>query len=295
VERLSSNNQVTISELIHRGTLALAGVSPSARLDSEVLLGHLLGFTKTQLLTRGDAECSQEVIAHFSAFVERRQRGEPVAYITGEREFWGLSFQVSPAVLVPRPESELIVEEALAFVGSARSIRCVDLGVGSGCLSIALAVELQKQRCDVRCIGVDISHEALRVAAANAQRHGVDGRISYHHGEWLDGVKDRKGSFDLIIANPPYIDPAEEVPLDLSFEPREALFADEHGLKDVRVIIESASSMLRPGGLLLVEVGAGKRQALQGLLAPFEPQYDISLIGDDSSADRFTVVRLVRR
>ena len=295
MEKLSSSNQVTIGELIHRGALALAGVSVSARLDSEVLLGYLLGFSRTQLITRGDAPCGSEVVAHFSALLERRQRGEPVAYITGEREFWGLSFEVSPAVLVPRPESELLVEEALAFVGSGRSVRFVDLGVGSGCLSIALAVELRKHRCDVRCVGVDISHEALAKAKANAKRHGVDGCITYSHGDWFEGIKNFKPPYDLILANPPYIDPSEQVPIELSFEPRGALFAEEQGLKDVKIIIERAAVMLRTGGLLLVEVGAGKRAALRELLPSFESLYDISLLGDDSAEDRFTVIRLVRR
>lgn len=295
MERQSSNSDVTVSELVHRGALALAGVSASARLDSEVLLGHLLGLNRTQILTRGDVSCSPEVVAHFSALLERRQRGEPVAYIVGEREFWGLPFEVSPAVLVPRPESELLIEEALAFVGSSRSLRFVDLGVGSGCLSIALTVELQKQRCDVRCVGVDISHDALRLATANAKKHGVDKRVTYAHGDWFDGVKDFKPPYDLILANPPYIDPAEQTPIELSFEPRSALFSEERGLRDVRIILERATAMLRSGGLLLVEVGAGKRAALRELLPLFDQHYDISLLGDDSADDRFSVIRLVRR
>ncbi len=295
MEKRSSNNHSTIGELLHRGSLALAGVSSSARLDSEVLLGHLLGYSRTQLIIHATSPCKPEVIAHFSALIERRQRGEPVAYITGEREFWGLSFAVSPSVLVPRPESELLVEEALAFVGSAPSLRFLDLGVGSGCLSIALAVELLKRRCDVRCVGVDISREALAVAEANARRHDVHTRITYAHGNWFEGVKEIQSPYDLILANPPYIDPAEQVPLELSFEPQGALFAEERGLRDVRMILEQSSSRLRSGGLLLVEVGAGKRESLKDLLPTFESQYEISLLGDDSSEDRFTVVRLVRR
>lgn len=295
MEKQSSSNQTTIGELIHRGSLALAGVSSSARLDSEVLLGHLLGFDRTQLIINSNQPCSPDVVAHFSALVERRQRGEPIAYITGEREFWGLSFQVSPSVLVPRPESELIVEEALSFVGSTRAIRFIDLGVGSGCLSIALAAELMKQRCDVRCVGVDISTDALRVAEMNAKRLGVGDRIKYVHGDWFEGVKDFKPPYDLIIANPPYIDPAEQVPIELSFEPRGALFADDQGLRDVKIILERSASMLRSGGLLLIEVGAGKRHHLQPVLSSFESVYDIALLGDESEDDRFTVIKLVKR
>lgn len=295
MERPSSNNQPTIGEVIHRGSLALAGVSSSARLDSEVLLGYLLGYSRTKLIVNSTTPCKPEVVAHFSALIERRQRGEPVAYITGEREFWGLSFAVSPSVLVPRPESELIVEEALAFAESASSLRFVDLGVGSGCLSIAIVVELVKQRCDVRCVGVDISQEALAVAEANARRHDAHNRITYAHGNWFDGVKEDKAPYDLILANPPYIDPAEQVPIELSFEPRGALFAEERGMRDVRLILEQSSSRLRRGGLLLIEVGAGKRSALGEVLSTFEDRYEFSLLGDDSEHDRFTVVRLVRR
>jgi release factor glutamine methyltransferase len=234
-------------------------------------------------------------MAHFLAFIERRQRGEPTAYITGVREFWGLSFHVSPSVLVPRPESEVVIEESLAFAANKKSLRFVDLGVGSGCLSIALTSELLKHKCDAHCVGVDISEDALEVAQANAKRLGVGGHITYVQGNWFDGIKDSKTTFDLIIANPPYIDPSEVVPIELSFEPRMALFADECGLKDVRVIIEQAAAKLRAGGLLLVEVGAGKRALLKEFLPAFESTYDISLLGDDSPEDRFTVIKLIRR
>lgn len=292
---LSNNNEVTIGDLIHRGASALAGTSSSARLDSEVLLGHVLGCTRTQLIIRGGEVCKPETVAHFSAFIERRQRGEPTSYITGEREFWGLSFKVSPAVLVPRPESELIVEEALAFAGNSKSIRCVDLGVGSGCLSIAIVSELMKRKCDVRCVGIDMSGDALAIAELNAKRLGVGERIHFIRANWLEGARDLKPPFDLIVANPPYIDPAEQVPVELSFEPRGALFADEHGLRDVRCILEQSASILRTGGLLLIEVGAGKRQLMERLLPSFGELYAAEYIGDDSPEDRFTVIRLIRR
>lgn len=295
MEKLSSNNDTTIGELIHRGSLALAGTSSSARLDSEVLLGHLLGYSRTQLVVNSQEPCAPEVAAHFSAFIERRQRGEPTSYITGEREFWGLSFHVSPAVLIPRPESELIVEEALAFVGNNKTLRFIDLGVGSGCLSIALAAELLKRRCDVRCMGVDISEAALKVAATNAKQHGVGDRIAYLRGDWFDRVQDFKPPYDLIIANPPYIDPAEQVPIELSFEPSGALFAEDYGLREVVHIIKKSGAMLRPGGMLLVEVGAGKRGLLRTLLPTFEPTYHFEYLGDSSDADRFTVLKLIRK
>lgn len=295
MEKRSSSSAPTIGDLVHRGSLALAGVSSSARLDSEVLLGHLLGYSRTQLIVNSTTPCTSEVVAHFSALIERRQRGEPVAYITGEREFWGLSFAVSPAVLVPRPESELLIEEALTFVGKKQTLRFVDLGVGSGCLSIALVVELMRRRCDVRCVGIDISYEALQVAQSNAKRHDVHKQITYAQGNWFQGMQEIKPPYDLIIANPPYIDPEEQVPLDLSFEPRGALFAEERGLRDVREILDQSSLRLRSGGLLLVEVGAGKRAALRELLPAFESHYEFSLLGDESDEDRFTVVRGVRR
>ena len=295
MEKLSSSSELTIGELLRRGAVALEGTSASARLDSEVLLGYLLAKSRTQLLVYCDQKVSGDDASRFGELVERRRRGEPIAYITGEREFWGLSFRVAPGVLVPRPESELLIEEALVFAAGQERVRFLDLGVGSGCLSIAIISELTRRGVDVQGVGVDLSQEALAAAARNAELHGVADRLKLTRGDWFKGIDNKTPPFDLIIANPPYIDPNESVPVELSFEPRGALFAEERGLKDARLILEQSGEWLRVGGMLVCEVGAGKRGLLEPILGNLEARYHISLLGDDSPHDRFTVLRLIRR
>ena len=295
MEKRSSSSEATIGELSRRGTVALEGISASARLDSELLLGHLLSKSRTQLLVYCDQKVSDEVASRFGELVERRRLGEPIAYITGEREFWGLSFRVVPGVLVPRPESELLIEEALVFAAGQKRLRFLDLGVGSGCLSIALIRELTRRGVDVKGVGIDLSPEALAVAARNAELHGVVDRLKLTQSDWFGGIDNQTPPFDLIIANPPYIDPNESVPVELSFEPRGALFAEERGLKDARLILEQSGEWLRRDGMILCEVGAGKRQLLNPILRNLEARYHISLLGDDSPHDRFTVLRLIPR
>ncbi len=294
---MSSNetDKHTVGDILHRGAITVSSVSSSARLDSELFLASVMGVSRTVLLVNSDREISPENIEKFRVLIERRKQGEPAAYILGCREFWGLDFQVNRSVLVPRPDSELIVEEALKFVGDSTLLKFVDLGVGSGCLSIALVSELVKKSCDVRCVGVDISDAALTVAQMNAKKLGVSERISYVLGSWFDRRDQFDPPYDLIVANPPYVDRAEKVPVDLSYEPAGALFAEEHGLREARIIIEQSVQMLRPGGALFLEVGAGKRARLPSLLEPFDQSFETSYLGDDTPLDRFTVLRMIRR
>ncbi len=295
---MSSNDDLetlTVGNVLHRGALSVANVSSSARLDSELLLASVLGVSRTMLLVNSDKMLPPPVVDTFAGLIERRKKGEPTAYILGHREFWGLEFSVNPSVLVPRPDSELIVEEALKFAGECKELSFVDLGVGSGCLSIAIVSDLLKRQCDVQCLAVDLSSAALTVAEMNAKKLGVAARIRFVRGNWFEKREDFNPPYDLIVANPPYVDRSETVPVDLSFEPQGALFADEHGLLEARKIVEQSVEMLRPGGVLLLEVGAGKRERLSDMLAPLIGHYDIELLGDDSPLDRFTVVKLVRR
>ncbi len=294
---MSSNESErhTVGDILHRGSITVSAVSSSARLDSELLLANVMGVSRTILLVNSDREISPENIEKFRGLIERRKQGEPTAYILGYREFWGLEFKVNRSVLVPRPDSELIVEEALKFVGDSKTLTCVDLGVGSGCLSIALVSELVRKGCDARCVGVDISDAALSVAQMNAKKLGVSERIAYVLGSWFDRRDQFDPPYDLIVANPPYVDRAEKVPVDLSYEPAGALFAEEHGLREARIIIEQSVDMLRPGGALFLEVGAGKRQRLPGLLEPFAQSFETAYLGDDTALDRFTVLKMIRR
>ncbi len=278
-----------LGELLRHGEDVLQATSSSARLDSEVLLACVLGTSRTKLLVALRDECSEEVATQFLRDISRRAAGEPVAYITGYKEFWGLLCSVSPAVLVPRPESELIVERALALLESIPAPRILDLGTGSGCLVVAISRELcDRGERQFHCDAVDRSAQALAVARSNAERHGVGHYISWVESDWFSNREALSPPYDLIIANPPYVDPAEDTPKELSFEPREALFSEDQGLRDVKSIISTAFEFLNPRGVLLVEVGAGKRGALIPFLDTMKLSY--RFLGDDSVADNFTIV-----
>ncbi len=292
MERSASSN-TTIGEAVRDAERALAGSSGSARLDSELLMAHALEGSRTDVIVRLNDRCPVEVQRRFQEMIERRKTGEPFAYIVGEREFWGLPFEVSPVVLVPRPESELLVETALELCAGLATPRIVDLGTGSGCLVIALLSELLKRPGVVpQAVAVDISADALVVAERNAVRHGVREHITFVQSDWFDRSDAFKPPYDLVLANPPYIDPQDQVPVELSYEPRSALFADEGGLREVRRICAQTATMVAPGGVLLCEVGAGKRAALMKANNWFDPQWQVSLLGDDDSMDRFTVLKV---
>ena len=302
--RVPFNSSATLAELIASGAEELFGVSSSPRLDSEVLLCFVLNISKSSLLTRLREHCPVVEINRFEVAISRRKLGEPVAYITGEREFWGISFQVSPAVLVPRPETELVVERAVSFLRQLPTkgvvpIRFIDLGTGSGCIAISILIELKRLGfTHVSCDAVDLSVEALSVAEDNAKRLGVNDQIRFIRGSWFSSLSEVEVStppYDCIVANPPYIDRSEVTPVELSFEPQSALFSGDGGLGDVAEILASGAAYLKAGGLMLCEVGAGKRAILPPILEPYRPDFDLALLGDDSSADRFTVLSLLKR
>jgi release factor glutamine methyltransferase len=257
-------------------------------------MAHALGGSRTDAIVRMRERCPVDVQQRFEEMVRRRAAGEPCAYIVGEREFWGLQFEVSPAVLVPRPESELLVEKALELCASLSTPRIVDLGTGSGCLIIALLSELVKKPGVVpTAVAVDISAEALAVAERNAERHGVRKYITFVQSDWFGRAEAFEPPYDVVLANPPYIDPQEQVPVELSFEPCGALFAEEEGLREVRRVCSQTARVVVPGGVLLCEVGAGKRAALREGYGLFNPAWQVSFLGDEAAADRFTVLKVV--
>jgi release factor glutamine methyltransferase len=243
-----------------REALVHGGVSPSdAPLDAEILARHVLGWDRTTLVTRGRETPPADFAARFDDLIQRRLRHEPVAQITGHREFWSLDFEITADVLVPRPETELIVEIALEQADRNKPIRIADIGTGSGCLAIALAVELP----DSRVTATDISPAALAVAERNASRHGVRNRIEFLRTSLLEGLT---GPFELIVSNPPYVSDDEALPPDVAeYEPRAALFAGPDGLDVLRRLIGHASSLLVPGGSMVVEFGFGQAEAVQAL------------------------------
>ncbi len=247
-----------LSDWLGWAAAALSG-GDSPRLDAEVLLCELLGCNRAALVIRADDVLTTELALRYAALIERRQLGEPVAYLTGRREFWSLDLQVSPAVLIPRPDTELLVEWALEWLRGTAAPRIADLGTGSGAIALALASE----RPDAAVVAVDLSADALSQAAHNARLLGLE-RVDFRLGDWLAPLAGE--SFDLIVSNPPYV--AEQDPhlSDLRFEPRRALTAGVDGLADLCRIAAEAPGHLKPGAALLLEHGAEQGEAVRALL-----------------------------
>lgn len=282
----------SVGEALRDGEKALGATSTSARLDAELLLSRALALSRTQLLSRLRDDCPTDFLHVYRALIERRRAGEPVAYIVGEREFFGRRFMVTPSVLIPRPESELLVEEALRVVAGKTRVSFLDLGTGSGCLAATLVLELARRGVAAQGVAVDISADALVVAQSNAQALGAVERISFVETSWLSQPERLSPPFDIIVANPPYVDPSEPLPPELAFEPRGALYSEDSGLRDAREILRTAPPLLAAGGVLLLEVGAGKREPLSRCPEIVALGANASLLGDDSHQDRFTVVKV---
>lgn len=233
-----------------------AGMAPSdATLDADVLVRHVLGWDRATLLLRRDEPLPPAAAAAFEALVARRTTREPVAYLTGTREFYGRDFHVSPAVLIPRPETELIVDAVLARTTPDAARAVADVCTGSGILAVTLACE----RPRVEVVATDLSAEALAVARRNANAHGVADRIAFVEGDLLLPVP---GAFDVIVANPPYVparDAATLAPDVRVFEPGIALFGGEDGLAVVERLVVQAVARLAPGGIFVMEFGAGQQ------------------------------------
>lgn len=249
----------TLGDLLQRAA-ELAPVSANPRLDLELLLCAGTGCARTLLYARPETELTAAQERDFESLFARRLGGEPMAYILGEREFWSLTLRVSPATLIPRPETELLVELALELVTESRA-EALDLGTGSGAIALALAHE----RPQWRVTGIDRSAAALAVAEANRAAYALD-NVRLRAGDWLSGETQR---YHLIVANPPYVDPADPrlERGDVRFEPRAALVAAEQGLADLRAIAAAAPDHLLPGGWLLLEHGAAQGAAVRALCA----------------------------
>lgn len=245
-----------------RHLLAAASARLGERTDAELLLLHVLRQPRSWLFAHADDEPDTDAQTAFSSLVERRAAGEPVAYLTGRRGFWSLELEVSPATLIPRPETELLVELALQRLPSDAACRAADLGTGSGAIALAIACE----RPLARVVATDASAAALAVARRNAQRHTI-GNVSFVHGDWLVPLADER--FDLIVSNPPYIEAADPhlAQGDLRFEPASALASGPDGLDDIRRIVPDARAHLHPGGWLLFEHGWNQGAAVRALLA----------------------------
>lgn len=254
-----------------RGKLAAA--------EARMLLGHVLQRPAVWLVAHDDAELEEEQLVLFSSLCARRRGGEPIAYLIGKREFYGREFQVAPGVLIPRPETELLVDLALAKVGAGRTAtqppRILDLGTGSGCIAISIALECPK--CEV--VAIDASSAALAIAKTNATRLGAN--VCFRNGDWFSPLTGKR--FDLIVSNPPYIAAADPhlAQGDLVHEPPTALASGTDGLDAIRTIIAEAPGFLYPGGSLWLEHGYDQAEAVKELLLAagfmaIEPHTDLA-------------------
>ena len=239
--------------------------SESPRLDAEVMLAHVLDWRRVQLYTHYDEEVGEAARTAFRSLVRRRAEGSPVAYLVGRKEFYSLSLEVSPAVLIPRPESEFVVVEFLEVVKDQVKPRAVDVGTGSGCLAIACT----HQHPSAMFVAIDISAAALELARRNAEKHGIVDRIDFRQGDLLEPVA-AEGPFDVIVSNPPYI-PSGDIPgLESGvrdYEPHLALDGGADGLRVVSRLIEQAVPLLQPGGHLILEIGSAQEEPVRALIA----------------------------
>ena len=247
-----------------RRRLRGAGIpADEAALDARLLAQHVLGWDAARLMTHGDEIVPVPFPSSYELLVARRCAREPLAYITGVREFWNLSIEVTPAVLIPRPETELLIESALEHFAHAESVRMLDVCTGSGCVAVGLAREFLR----ATIVASDISEDALEVARRNAVRHGVAARVRCVRADLVAGLT---GPFDLIVANPPYIPTTDAPTLQpevREFEPAAALFAGEDGLQIVRRLLKESVTALQDDGMLIFEFGAGQAAAVEALVA----------------------------
>lgn len=273
----------TIREVIQESESRLSGVD-SPRLSAELLVAHALGVPRLTLTLDRDRALSPDELAAVESLVARRESGEPVAYILGTREFYGLDFAVSSAVLIPRPETEHIVEEVEGAFRKGEPFRFADLGTGSGILAVTIA----KLFPEASGVAVDISPEALAVARANAAAHGVAERIDF---QLLDFTKEVvAGEFDLIVSNPPYVTRREfeEASREVTgFEPTGALVSGEDGLDHVRAMLPGVVTSLKHDGRFLMEIGFGQGEAVIGIITKNCPEFgEVRVLKDLAGLDR---------
>ena len=260
----------------------LAGVSDTPRLDAELLMAHALGTTRDQLLMRHLDEPTPDA---FAPFLARRMAHEPLAYITGTRDFWTITLNVAPGVLIPRPDSETLIEAAVAHFGKVGPVHVLDLGTGSGALLLAALAQWP----DAQGLGIDASDVALNIAMGNATALGMANRATFQKGDWAQGLSlsdctpylcrpylERRDSpqgtvpalrqFDLILCNPPYVETTAKLAPDVSdYEPASALYAGVDGLDDYARIIPQLPALIAPAGLIAMEIGATQAQAVTAI------------------------------
>ncbi|MGA9813766.1 MAG: peptide chain release factor N(5)-glutamine methyltransferase [Terriglobales bacterium] len=287
---MCSNNQVTLRDTLASAISRLTAANvPSPRMHAELLLMFTLECDRAYLHAHPERKLSADEQARYNQALAEREHGMPAQYITGHQEFWGMDLIVTPAVLIPRPETEHVIEAVLANVGRAPSpaavLRIVDVGTGSGCIALALAKELPGAEIHA----TDISPAALEIAHANAARLQLENRIRFHETDLLQGLD--RGGFDLVVSNPPYVGEAEADLVQLEvrkYEPRNAVFAGETGLEVIERLIPQARESLKPEGWLVMEISGSIADRARQLLSGWS---DVRITNDLQGIPRVVAAR----
>lgn len=292
----------TIKEALEWGRLQLAA-KQSSSLDALVLLVEVAGLSKTRIVAEPERIINSAVLENYRALVKKRVSGEPVAYLLGKREFWGLEFKVNKDVLIPRPETELLVELGLkslaSKVSSGKNLQILELGVGSGCISTALGLELKKRGASFSLFGIDICRAALQVAKYNLDGYELGSCSKLAEGSWWQGVRRCFPGevFDLVISNPPYVSDSEQSSLapELGFEPAQALFSGHDGLSAYREILMDLGHFVDETSYFFGEIGSSQGELIKNLVHQCEPRWPIapkemSIVVDYSGLDRVLAI-----
>jgi len=281
---------MTLRQAITNAAAELAAnpyLSEHAHRDAELLLLHILQISRVTLIAYPDRDLSSAQDALYQSAIRRRLQLEPIQYIIGEQEFYGLRLHVSPAVLIPRPETEHLIEAVLKLLPSNQPVKLVDVGTGSGAIAIALSVHLPL----AAIIAVDLSLDSLAIAEQNAREHNVADRIQFLRSDLLAAIESQGPTFDAIVSNPPYIPESDRATLHpqvREHEPAAALFAGETGLDIYRRLIPEALSALQPNGTLALEIGYGQQQSLGHLLTGWN---DVTFVNDLQQIPRVVLAR----
>jgi release factor glutamine methyltransferase len=283
------NETVTLREALAAAAAQLVqreDLRPNAQRDAELLLLHILAAPRTLLFTHPDRILTLNQQTRYESLIARRLTGEPIQYITGHQEFYGLDLRVTPAVLIPRPETEVLVEAALGLLSKDKPLRIADIGTGSGAIAIAVAHHLPM----AQVAAVDLSSEVLAIARENAAAHQVEARIRFLESDLLSAITGEE-PFDAILSNPPYIPDSDRASLHVQVrehEPASALFAGPSGMDIYERLIPQAFAALKPGGLLALEIGHGQRDAIAELLSPWD---SVEFVNDLQQIPRVAIAR----
>jgi release factor glutamine methyltransferase len=282
----------TVGSLVRdvRARLAAAGIQ-TCQQEAVWLIEFALGVSGVRQVIDKDRLLSTSEVAKVHALVRRRAAREPLQYILGTQEFCGIEFDVTPSVLIPRPETELLVEEVIRRISPAQQATVVDICTGSGCIAVAVA----RLRSHSRVIATDISNASLKVARQNARRHGVENRITWLEGDMLKPLaqKELDGCIDVVVANPPYITEADWIDLQpevRDFEPRRALVAGPRGTECHERLLKDARRYLSAGGALIMEIGKGQGQAVRRLVESIDGYEPVRLLRDAADSERVMIV-----